>query len=727
MTSRPTDEVAAPTPAGGRRWLAARLPAELGWDALELFVLAGFAVAQPLLDVTGKAPDFFLFNRVTRGDILVLLAAIVLLPPLALWLVELAARLAGDRARRLVHLALVTGLFAVLALEVGKKLTPLRGKKLALAALLAGLAAGWAYARWPVVKLWLRYLAPAPLVFALLFATTSPVSKLILPQRADAATAAPRLARPGEALPPVVIVFFDEFPLQSLLDSHGQVDQRVYPNFAALARQSTWYRNGTGVSGYTPWAVPAMLTSHYPDKRRKLAAPVTALYPDNLFTMFGHYYNLDVSETVTQLCPPARCGQTEGGSGLGTVVADTAKLYGQIASPLDAPVDPATIGENPAVAGTTGSPDVRQGANAFFHNLGADQSARVDAFVRSIHAGDRQPTLYFLHVLMPHAPWRRLPDGRTYGDPVGRPVTKKGLWPDALTKLNHQRHLLQLAYTDTLLGRIVDRLKQQGLYDKALMVVTADHGSGFSPLAQSRALGGGDAPTLLWVPVFIKRPGQTVGRVDDRNWEQVDLLPTVADLVGLGVPWKVDGYDQTGPPRRARTDKWWYESGVRKVAPGPPNFAQMLRGVTDTLVRAHQDGPKGFFEFAMDPRTAGWVYRTPQQVGRVVAGSAGSARMADWKRFDTVTPGAAHVPDLIAGVLSGGPPPPGAVMVLTVNGRIGGTAGFYPPHEHERPTAFAAMVPDFLYHQGPGKPQIKAYLAIRSGTSVTLRQVRLSG
>ena len=62
---------------------------------------------------------------------------------------------------------------------------------------------------------------------------------------------------------------------------------------------------------------------------------------------------------------------------------------------------------------------------ALFGNLKLDQVRRVDSFVRSINAADRQPTLYFLHLLLPHAPWKRLPDGRTYDDPVGRPVTKE--------------------------------------------------------------------------------------------------------------------------------------------------------------------------------------------------------------------------------------------------------------------------------------------------------------
>jgi len=716
MTGRAAEPASGVHADAGSRRLP-RPPAALLWGLLELFVLAGLVVAQPLLDVTGKAPDFFVFHRAGPGEILALVALIVVAPPAVLWLPEAAAQLvAGERGRRAVHLVLLAGLFAVLALEVGKKLTPVRGGRLVLAALVAGALVALVYARWPVVKLWLRYLAPAPLVFAMLFATTSPSSTLLLPSGSQGRATVPVRTDPARPLPPVVMVFFDEFPLQSLLDSHGRVDTRVYPNFARLAAGSTWYRNATGIAGFTPTAVPAMLTGRYPDKSRRSAAPVAQVYPDNLFTMFGHDYDLDVSETVTELCPPARCGQTGSRSGFATVARQTAQLYRNIASPVDVPQDPASIGERPSQ--TTGS----QGATALFGNLGKDQAQRVDRFVAGIGASGSRPSLYFLHVLMPHAPWKHLPDGRVYADPVGRPVTKAGLWPEALTRLNHERHLLQLAYTDRLLGELLGRLRAVGLYDKALVVVTADHGSAFSPVVKSRQLGDGTAPTLVWVPLFIKAPGQTKGRVDDRNWEHVDLLPTVADMAGLTVPWKVDGFSETGPPRRLRSDKWWYEDPEgRRVVPGPPNFRRVLGGVTDTLVRAHQNGDKGFYQFG---DTAGWVYRTLGQVGRV-GGATLAARMKEWARFRTVTPGARRVPALVVGQLTSRVPP-GATVVVTVNGTIAGTGGLYPAAEGERPTMFAAIVPDFLFTPGPGQRQIQAYLTTRTAGDVTFQPIRLS-
>jgi hypothetical protein len=156
------------------------------WALVEVFVLSGFAIAQPLLDVTGKSPDFFLFRRADRLDIVAMVLGVLLLPTVFIWGFEVAIGLVSEPLRRLVHLAAVFGLFSLLAIQVVKKLTSLRGPVVVVAALAVGLLAAALYARTSWLRLWLRYLAPAPLVFALVFLLLSPTSRLVLPARAEA-------------------------------------------------------------------------------------------------------------------------------------------------------------------------------------------------------------------------------------------------------------------------------------------------------------------------------------------------------------------------------------------------------------------------------------------------------------------------------------------------------------------------------------------------------------
>ncbi|MEU8191709.1 sulfatase, partial [Micromonospora carbonacea] len=117
----PTAEAAPGRPTGPSGWRA-----ELR-RLLEVTALVGLVVTQPMLDVLGRSPDFFLFHRATRGETLALVALITAVPTLALALLGAASRLAGRAARSAVHTVLVGLLLAALAVQVGRHVTPLRG------------------------------------------------------------------------------------------------------------------------------------------------------------------------------------------------------------------------------------------------------------------------------------------------------------------------------------------------------------------------------------------------------------------------------------------------------------------------------------------------------------------------------------------------------------------------------------------------------------------------
>ena len=103
-----------------------------------------------------------LFRRADRLDILLLVAAVTVLPALTIWVVEALAGLVSGTLRRHLHLAAITGLFMLLAVEVVKATTGLRGPRLAAVASAAGLVGGALYAGLPWPRLWLRFPTPAP-------------------------------------------------------------------------------------------------------------------------------------------------------------------------------------------------------------------------------------------------------------------------------------------------------------------------------------------------------------------------------------------------------------------------------------------------------------------------------------------------------------------------------------------------------------------------------------
>jgi hypothetical protein len=675
VTDRPE-----PTPGRARRWARAELP-----YILEILALTGLAVAQPLLDVTGQSPDFFLFYGAGRLDILALVAIIVLVPPLVLWGIGALIGLAGPRARRIAHAATIALLVAALAVQIGKHTLPLRGIPLALIAVAVAAGATYAYLRWKVPGQLLRVAAVGPVVFVALFVLLSPVSAVVLPN--DDAKAEQGVARASASHPPVVMLMLDEFPLVSLLGPDGRIDAARYPNLAALAGTSTWYRNATGVSGWTPYAMPAMLSGRYP---QKAVAPHYAAYPDNLFTLLGGLYDMDAQESITELCPPSECDRARRDrGGLPVLLDETAGLLGQIASPRDEPASDPEASYRESTLAEASTAFVPTDAKFRWDTLDDNQPSRFTAFLSGLTPRPA-PTLHFLHLLMPHTPWNYLPSGTRYDAPEDMPLDGAG-WVETA----EQRHLAQVGYTDRLIGEMVARMKQTGLWDRALVVVTADHGVSFTNGSQGRGMGAvGPAPEeVLWVPTFVKTPGQSAGAVDDRNWQHVDLLPTIADLAGVEVPWTVDGVDAVRGTRDG-VDKTWAD------VPGEP---VTIRGTTPfDNIKEGRGGPP-----AVLPALPDLVGKKPQNATEGWMESE-IGNLAD---FTDVDPASGTIPALVYGSL----PPDiaeGTPIAVAVNGTIGAVtrAGF----EDKQGRRFAALVQDESLFV-PGRNTLELYEVTADG------------
>ena len=121
----------------------------LATAALELAALSGAAIAQPLLDEFGRAPDVFIRAGVSRWDI-VLFAFVIAVVPVAILLgVEvIVAAFAGERVRHFAHLALVAALGLLLALRALRSVFGWQGALLLVVAL--AVAAGVAVRPQPV-------------------------------------------------------------------------------------------------------------------------------------------------------------------------------------------------------------------------------------------------------------------------------------------------------------------------------------------------------------------------------------------------------------------------------------------------------------------------------------------------------------------------------------------------------------------------------------------------
>jgi len=96
-------------------------------------------------------------------------------------------------------------------------------------------------------------------------------------------------------------------------------------------------------------------------------------------------------------------------------------------------------------------------------------------------------------------------------------------------------YLAEVAYADHLLGRLFARLEAFGIFDRALVVVTADHGELLGEGGYVSHAARLD-PELVEIPLIVKWPGQEKGERIDDLVSLVDLFPTILEVAGLEPP-----------------------------------------------------------------------------------------------------------------------------------------------------------------------------------------------
>ncbi|MCB9916322.1 MAG: sulfatase-like hydrolase/transferase [Planctomycetes bacterium] len=100
----------------------------------------------------------------------------------------------------------------------------------------------------------------------------------------------------------------------------------------------------------------------------------------------------------------------------------------------------------------------------------------------------------------------------------------------------------ELAYLDRHVGRLLDGLAARGVLDDCVVVVVGDHGETFWEHADHWHHGAWVYQTNVHVPLIVRLPdGRGAGRRIAGLSSGVDVLPTLADLLGLTLPAPVDG------------------------------------------------------------------------------------------------------------------------------------------------------------------------------------------
>jgi arylsulfatase A-like enzyme len=167
-----------------------------------------------------------------------------------------------------------------------------------------------------------------------------------------------------------------------------------------------------------------------------------------------------------------------------------------------------------------------------------------------------------------------------------------------------------IAYLDAEIGKLLARLRQSGLYDNTLILITSDHGDAF---VDHNLLGHGVTAVYqeqVHVPLIVKYPGQHDGQRSEEWVSLVDIMPTVLDVAGLPRESGLQGQSLRSPRdansvpvfTEARTMDPYFQvppmRGVRRAL-----FAGPLKLIT------WSDGSPELYDLNADPSEAHNLFR----------------------------------------------------------------------------------------------------------------------
>lgn len=470
---------------------------------------------------------------------------------------------------------------------------------------------------------------------------------------------------------PVVLVVFDAMRVTLLEDANGNIDATRFPNLAALANESTWYRNATTAHENTAFSVPAILDGVAPQKGTR---PTLASHPGNLFTLLASDHRMNVLEEVTQMCPERLCGP--------------------------------------------------HGSGNVLQRLAHGRVKRFDNAVRGIKSGGR-PALTFIHAFFPHEPRQYMPDGHTYQpgadiEPaLDGPPSFTNAW---LTQQSLQRTLLQMSFTDRLIGRLIQRLHATGEWDRTLFVITSDHGESFKRkrtpaeafkpghMHWRRAVSPANLEEIAPVALFVKYPGQQQGKVDERFVKTIDIVPTIADVTAHRPNWRVTG-------RSLRDDSYKGQSTVRvgRTFGGPvsmPATRWLVRvgAARKSVLSLFPAGQGVDAMFGIGPRPE--MHGHPLTDYRLLKRGRVRATLTQPERFRNVHLNAELLPLHVTGRISGRKPG-GRQLAVSVNGLIATTSWSFNPLGTKR-LSISSLLPVSALRSG--RNDVRVYEIVGSGS-----------
>jgi N-sulfoglucosamine sulfohydrolase len=168
--------------------------------------------------------------------------------------------------------------------------------------------------------------------------------------------------------------------------------------------------------------------------------------------------------------------------------------------------------------------------------VGRKANLVADDVCRFLRGWKRKNGPFYLNVYSqdPHDPWDRPEFQGRYAP--GK-ITPPAFLPNTTTfRSSLAQFYGSVSFTDEAIGRIFDTLRQTGLEEDTLVIFTTDHGIAF-PRAKNTLYDPGVTTALL-----VRWPGRIKpGTVNGAIIGNVDLLPTMLDLIVVPIPKEIQG------------------------------------------------------------------------------------------------------------------------------------------------------------------------------------------
>jgi arylsulfatase A-like enzyme len=227
----------------------------------------------------------------------------------------------------------------------------------------------------------------------------------------------------------------------------------------------------------------------------------------------------------------------------------------------------------------------------------------------------RQPFFLFLNYMdahspyVPPAPFDTMFPGKdpfmTYAERLQLGVDVASMKKTVTRK--QRDHLVSqydggIAYLDTQIGKLIRQLKQLGLYDNTLIIITSDHGEAFG---EHSFMGHGVSvyEDQVFVPLIIKYPNEVSEQVVDTPVGHVDIFPTILAAAGVKPSGFVQGrsLQEAGSGNRALFSESFPESRLMQLH---PRFLRTARAMYSGGLKyiGWGAGKNELYDLAKDPR-----------------------------------------------------------------------------------------------------------------------------